>query len=76
MKDSTYKYVVVSSTFVGVGELRQSYGVAYVDKKLVPIKCYFDLSSDYMAVFELVQLCNRYKMSLLHMEDVIEEFLG
>ncbi len=49
--------------------------MAYVDEDMAVIKSYSDISDDYVALNELVERCNRYKLDPLHMEDIIEDFL-
>lgn len=61
-------------------ERRVSYGIAaYADVRedgtATIVASVHDLTADRQALSELVALCNRLNLSLLHLDDVIEDFL-
>lgn len=60
---------------------RTSYGIAaYADAdedSLATIVAFIpDIISDKQSLSELVLLCNRLKLSLIHLNDVVEDFLA
>ena len=60
-------------------ERRVSYGIAaYADAEdgtATIVASVHDITADRHALSELVELCNRLELSLLHLDDVIEDFL-
>ncbi len=66
--------------FLGA-DCRVSYGiVAYADAEddgtVTIISSVHDVTEDKQALSELVELCNHLGLSLLHLDDVIEDFLA
>ena len=62
-------------------DIRVSYGiVAYAnaeeDNTATIVASVHDVTSDKKALSELVALCNRLELSLIHLDDVIEDFLA
>lgn len=60
-------------------ERRVSYGIAaYADAEdgtATIVASIHDVTADKQALSELVETCNRLELSLLHLDDVIEDFL-
>ena len=78
MKNITY--VVSEEKYAFSNEVRTSYGiVVYYNsdkdggKRIVA--SVRDVSSDKAALTQLVNDCNRLKLSIVHLDDVIEDFL-
>lgn len=60
---------------------RVSYGIAaYADAKedgtATIVASVHDITSDKQALYELVSLCNRSELSIVHLMDVVEDFLA
>lgn len=70
------KYVLVSETYSDDTEPHVGYGIAVVDRKRVTILAALDLSPDKIKVADLVRKCNRLKISPIHFQDVVEDFLN
>ena len=65
--------------FLGV-DSRVSYGiVAYADAEedgtATIVASVHDITADRQALSELVEICNRLELSLIHLNDVVEDFL-
>ena len=61
-------------------ERRVSYGIAaYADAEedgtATIVASVHDVTADKQALAELVELCNRLELSLMHLNDVVEDFL-
>ncbi|MBO5111332.1 MAG: hypothetical protein J6D21_11535 [Clostridia bacterium] len=61
-------------------ERRVSYGIAaYADAEedgtATIVASVHDVTADKQALVELVELCNRLELSLIHLNDVVEDFL-
>lgn len=54
------------------------YGIAVYDKtdSLTLIKDFNDISTDQAAIENLVKRCNHGKLSVIHIDEVIEDFLA
>lgn len=77
---SRITYGLVEERYLLDGRGRTSYGiVAYADAEsdgtATVIASVHDVTSDKTRLAELVQRCNRLKLSPIHLEDVIEDFL-
>ena len=73
------KYIVVCSTYMNEDKTRTAYGIAIADDSdgvTIILKSYGDLTSDSSRIEELVHSCNLYKLDPIHLEDIIEDFLG
>lgn len=51
------------------------YGIAATDAQGNTLKTVHDITCDRGALEALVDQCNRYELSLCHLDDVIEDFL-
>ena len=69
-------YVLVCGTYSDDVGVRVVYGIAVVDSNRVTISAALDLSPDKSKVADLVRKCNRLKLSPIHFQDVIEDFLN
>jgi hypothetical protein len=74
-------YGISTEKYESNKECRISYGIVVyseIDKDgtATIIASIRDISSDKKAVEELVQKCNLLKLSLLHLSDVVEDFLA
>lgn len=70
------KYILVRDTYSGDTGTRVGYGIAAIDHERVTISAALDLSSDETKVADLVKKCNRLKLSPIHLQDVVEDFLN
>lgn len=73
-----YKYIVVCSNYLNGSRTRIAYGLAVVDcneDDTIILKSYPDLSGDYAAVEKLAISCNEYELDIIHLDDIIEDFL-
>lgn len=73
-----YKYVVVHNKYDDEIASRESFGVACVQvngKEFVVIKTISDITQSRTAIENLVDLCNRFELSIVHLKDVVEDFL-
>ena len=78
---NTVTYGIVQELYAVETEHRISYGiVAYAnmseDGTTTIVASVRDISSDKHQVEELINLCNHLQLSLLHLDDVIEDFLS
>lgn len=69
------KYILICDTYTDGTKRRTGYGIAVLDRESVTISTAHDLSPDESEVTELVKMCNRLKLSPIHLQDVIEDFL-
>ena len=64
------------------GEMsRISYGIAAysnvdADGSAIVLEVINDISSDEQSISELVEKCNRLKLSLCHLKDAVEDFIA
>ena len=77
----TITYEVTEETYSLGGESRTWYGIATYangeqDGTASMIACVHDISSNRQKLIKLVEECNRLKLSLIHLEDVIADFLA
>ena len=78
---NTVTYGIVQELYAVETEHRISYGIAAYanmseDGTATIVASVRDISSDKHQVEELVNLCNHLQLSLLHLDDVIEDFLS
>ena len=76
---NTVTYGIVQELYAVETEHRISYGIAAYanmseDGTATIVASVRDISSDKHQVEELVNLCNHLQLSLLHLDDVIEDF--
>lgn len=69
------KYILIRDTYSDGTLRRTGYGIAALDRESVTISAAHDLSSNETEVAELVKTCNRLKLSPMHLQDVVEDFL-
>ncbi len=62
----------------GLGDSRRiSYGIAaYAGTETVMVSSIHDITSDKQKLADLIGKCNRLELSLIHLADVIEDFLA
>lgn len=53
-----------------------AYGICVTDEQGNLLKSVHDITCDAASLESLVVLCNRLELSLCHLDDVIEDFLG
>ena len=70
------KYVLVCQTYSDGTGNRIGYGIALEDGGRVTISAALDLSPDKTEVADLVERCNGLKLSPVHFQDVVEDFLN
>ena len=69
------KYILIRDTYSDGTLHRTGYEIAALDRESVTISAAHDLSSNETEVTELVKTCNRLKLSPMHLQDVVEDFL-
>ena len=69
------KYILIRDTYTDGTQYRTGYGIAVLDRESVTISTAHDLSPNENEVAELVRVCNGLKLSPIHFQDVIEDFL-
>ncbi len=72
---------ILKQEYINGEKSRISYGIAAFDSicdgdTASVIHSVGDVSEDYQKVSELVDLCNREQLSLMHLDSVIEDFLN
>ena len=74
---SSIKYSVCESVISCDGGARVAYGISAEDtsSRDLSIVCIQDITSDKSSLERLVDLCNRKNLSLIHLRDVVEDFL-
>ena len=73
-------YGITEEIYTLGSDSRKSYGiVAYsnadTDKTATIVAAIHDITSDKQKLLELVQLCNKLQLSVIHLGDVVEDFL-
>ena len=71
------KYSIVESIFSSGTSSNITYGIAAhnTTHPETVIACISDIASDKKSIECLVDLCNREKLSLIHLNDIVEDFL-
>lgn len=74
-------YGVTEETYSLSGNIRKAYGIAAYsnapcDGTATVLASVNDISSERDKLEELVQICNHAELSLIHLNDVIEDFLA
>lgn len=73
-----YHYVVVREDYLDDAHSRTAYGIAAVeecDGCPAVMQSVSDVCADFAPVQELVQCCNELQLDLIHLYDVVEDFL-
>lgn len=73
------KYIVVKNEYIDGENTRVSYGIAAIencDGVISVLMSVSDISSDFCTVENLVKLCNTKELDLIHIEEVINDFLA
>ncbi len=79
MKNANAKYIVTRTTYYGGRLTRTAYGIALVERVdgvLVVLEEFCDLSCRKKDVVRLVDRCNRYELSPIQLDDVVQDFLA
>lgn len=74
-----HKYIVVKSTYKNGAAKRTAFGIAAVEEYdgiTTVLESISDISSDAKAVKRLVRLCNEHQLSLIHLREVVSDFLA
>lgn len=72
------KYIVVQNTYINGDATRIGYGIAAVeeyDGVATVIESFDDISSNIEPVERLAELCNFHKLEIIHLKDVVNDFL-
>lgn len=74
-------YGVTEEVYSLGGNSRKTYGIAVysnseIDGTATVLTSVNDITSDRVKLEELVQICNRAELSLIHLKDVINDFLA
>lgn len=72
------KYIMTKNTYSDNETERVGYGIAAVKKERgnqTVVQVYNDMSAEYEKVKGLVRLCNKGRLSLIHLPDVVEDFI-
>ena len=72
--DCSYK--LIRGTYPDENGTHTGYGIAAINSNSVTISAAYDLSCDESEVTELVRRCNELKLSLVHFQDVVDDFLN
>ncbi len=72
---------VIKQEYILGNEKRISYGIAaYADPENAGTACIIhsvpDICDDYEKICNFAELCNKAEMSVLHLDDVINDFLN
>lgn len=74
-----YKYIIVVETYHDGQEDRIGYGIAAIAKKsekeMTIVKVAPDVSPNCAEVRHLIELCNKFELSPIHLYDVVEDFI-
>ena len=73
-------YGITEEIYTLGSDSRTSYGIvaysnAYTDKTATIVAAVHDITNDKQKLLELVQLCNKLHLSVIHLGDVVEDFL-
>ncbi|MBO5024251.1 MAG: hypothetical protein J6D11_08100 [Clostridia bacterium] len=69
-----YTYIVISNKGFTTKDECAEYGIAAESAgKILERIC--DVTTDFDEITKLVEKCNKYKLSLVHMKDVVEDFI-
>lgn len=73
------KYIVVKNEYIDGENTRVRYGIAAIencDGVISVLKSVSDISSDFCTVEKIADVCNAKELDLIHIEDVINDFLA
>lgn len=68
------RYILTKTAFLSEGKLKLLYGVCCIDRWRTVKNCR-GISSNKSSVQELVSLCNKLRLSPVHLADVVEDFI-
>ena len=74
-----YHYTVVQETYMDETAPRTAYGIAAVqtdDNCLVVMHSIADVCVEPAPLHQLVQCCNQLNLDLIHLQDVVDDFLA
>ena len=66
-------YIVVPHHVKIENKKVKTYGIIVINK-IIPIKVFKDISTDYKVIQNLVKRLNDGKVELIHVDDIIEDF--
>lgn len=72
------KYIIVQNKYYYEDLSMSSFGIAVAEEYngvVTILKTFADLSPNFADVKELVRLCNEQKLDLIHLDDVINDFI-
>ena len=70
------KYILICAVCADDHGTHKGFGIAAIDNGSMTISAALDLSCNESEVAELVKRCNELKLSPVHFQDVIEDFLS
>ena len=70
------KYILIRDTYSDDNGNHTGYGIVAVDHESKIVSAATDLSCNKDEVARLVQMCNELELSLVHFQDVVEDFLN
>lgn len=71
-----YYYLITHNTFHAEDTGKyQAFGIAVYDEASQIIKQINDITTDEMAIRQLIKQCNQLRLSPLHLEDIVDDFL-
>ena len=70
------KYILIRDTYACDTDSHIGYGIAAVDHESKIVSAASDLSCNESEVAGLVKMCNELELSIVHFQDVIEDFLA
>ena len=75
MTMNTIYRLKTDSSYDGDGYLHTAYGIAAIDTFGNEIRSFSDVFFDKAKAERLITLCNKEKLSLIHLEDIVEDAL-
>ena len=72
-----YKYVLTKTTYHNGTHTRTSYGIAAIstDDNVTVIYSIEDITDEENELTKLVELCNAERLSIEHLQNVVDDFL-
>lgn len=71
-----YYYLITHNTFHAEDTGKyQAFGIAVYDESSHIIRQISDITTDEIAIRQLIQKCNQLRLSPLHLKDVVDDFL-